>query len=74
VNWLSAVRPLPVTPRRISSSAPKRSAWRPARRASSAPPIPSGKPKKFSISEVCDACPPGRSISETSVDSPSDAA
>ena len=50
---------LPTTPRWRMSSAPKRSAWRPASRASSAPPMPSGKPKKFSISEVCDAWPPG---------------
>ena len=63
-----------MTPRRSTSSAPKRSAWRPARRASSAPPMPSGKPKKFSISDVCDACPPGTSRSTTSVDRPSDAA
>ena len=42
----------PVMAWRIASSAPKRSAWRPARRASSAPPMPSGKPKKFSIRDV----------------------
>jgi hypothetical protein len=43
---------LPTTPLRIRSSAPKRSAWRPAFRESSAPPIGSSKPKKFSIAEV----------------------
>jgi len=37
------------------SSAPNPSACRPARRASSAPPMPPGKPKKFSIIDVCDA-------------------
>jgi hypothetical protein len=56
------------------TSAPKPSAWRPARRASSAPPMPSGKPKKFSIIEVCEACPPGTSRSSTTVASPSEAA
>jgi hypothetical protein len=63
----------PTIPFRIRSSAPKRSACRPARRASSAPPMPSTKPKKFSISEVCEAWPPGRSCSETAVERPSDA-
>ena len=42
--------------------------------ASSAPPMPSGNPKKFSIIDVCDAWPPGRSRSRTTVDRPSDAA
>ena len=55
-------------------SAPNFSAWRPAFRASSAPPIPSGKPKKFSIIEVWEAWPPGTSRSSTIVDSPSEAA
>jgi hypothetical protein len=64
----------PATPDRSISSAPKRSAWRPALRASSAPPIPSGNPKKFSISDVCDACPPGTSRSKTIVARPSEAA
>ena len=67
-------RPLPSTPRSITSSAPKRSAWRPASRHSSAPPMPSGKPKKFSIIDVCEACPPGMSSSITTVESPSEAA
>jgi hypothetical protein len=56
------------------TSAPNFSAWRPARRASSAPPMPSGKPKKFSIIEVCEACPPGTSRSRTIVERPSEAA
>jgi hypothetical protein len=41
----------------------------PARRASSAPPIRPGKPKKFSIIAVYDAWPPGTSRSNTIVDS-----
>ena len=65
---------VPCTPRKSSSSAPKRSAWRPAMRASSAPPTPSGKPKKFSIIDVCEAWPPGRSRSMTMVERPSEAA
>src|SRR3954453_1509724 len=70
----SGVNPPPATPRCRMSSAPNRSAWRPARRESSAPPIPSGNPKKFSIRDVYDACPPGTSRSTMSVDSPSEAA
>jgi hypothetical protein len=35
--------------------------------------MPSTKPKKFSISEVCEAWPPGTSASATAVDSPSEA-
>ncbi len=41
-----------VTAWRSESSAPNCSACLPARRASSAPPIPLGKPKKFSIFDV----------------------
>jgi hypothetical protein len=36
--------------------------------------MPSGNPKKFSIIDVCDACPPGTSASITTVESPSEAA
>jgi hypothetical protein len=43
---------LPWTPRMTMTSAPNFSAWRPASRDSSAPPMPSGKPKKFSIIDV----------------------
>ena len=64
----------PVTPRSRISSAPKRSAWRAAIRARWAPSIPSGKPKKFSIIEVWEACPPGMSRSKTIVERPSEAA
>jgi hypothetical protein len=70
----AGVMRLPTTPRSSTSSAPNFSACRPALRASSAPSIPSGKPKKFSISEVCEAWPPGTSRSTRSVDSPSEAA
>ena len=73
--WVpSGVMRLPVTPRSSTSSAPKPSAWRPASRASVAPSMPPGKPKKFSIFEVCEAWPPGTSRSINSVDRPSDAA
>ena len=71
--WLQVA----AAPRRCSSrsSAPKRSAWRPASRASSAPPMPSTKPKKFSISRrVATPGRPGTSASATAVDSPSEAA
>jgi hypothetical protein len=36
--------------------------------------MPSGKPKKFSIRDVCEAWPPGRFSSRTTVERPSEAA
>ena len=74
IRYLPSGSLLPPTTPRNTSSAPNPSAWRPASRDSSAPPMPPGKPKKFSILEVCPAWPPGTSRSSTIVERPSDAA
>ena len=62
------------TPLRIRSSAPKRSAWRPASRESSAPADGVDEAEEvLDRGRVAVAWPPGTSASATAVDSPSDA-